>query len=1043
MAEAVPQTSSSQSSSVSRASTVEGMTQSATQVDVAPQRSLQAPFTSSVSVDDIAGNGTAAKRAKGMGIRRSQRLRGGSANSGSSEGIGRGTSLRLRLLQTVLPVVLIPLFLAGLAGYRLVQQRTGDRVQRQLANQALLTSEGTNAVLEELLTVPRTIAASPLVINEAIAGAQQVREENLDDMPIAELESQFSATKLLRVHNRLNSYLQETAKTAGVSEISIAESHGYNVAYSQPTTDFVQSDEAWWQKGQEDGQWIGSPDFSYAAKGFTVELAQAIKEPTTGNVIGVVRTVSPTRKFSLLAQYIKRTGISGSQRVQLIDGRKLKVIDTLTAQGFVKKRDIIGDEPIKQAITAFVTSTQVDESATKTLEKMKRESDVKNLSVAFSDDDITVASFTHRDRQYKLASIPNTAWVSIASMKTSEISALGSSPLWFLTLTTLILAGVTGAVILWLSRQLTAPLDSLAAQARQVSAGDFDTLVTPSGTAETRMLTESFNQLVVKTRGLLDHQRNETQKAQIFSAVTAAPANTLLDLRAIFEDVLPEAKRMLQANRVFFYPVTPEFSVLLASESVNPGFPSTLPASAACVPLSLFSDRSKTSAEAINDVSTATLDAGHQDYLRELGVGSTLSAPVFSDGDIFGFLIAHRSAPSQWSSSQVDFMTQLAAQLKLVIDRVSSLQKVKESRRIEQESRQVAQESRQMAEVLTVEKQQLSSNQQRQQAQLQAQVSALVNDIQGVSQGDLTVRARAADGELQTVVDGFNQTVARLQTLVNQVQQSTVQVNTFLSQNEAAAAQLSQTTGLQTQEAKRTLASVQEMTGAMDGIAQNAQSAAATAQTVSTTVQDSENAMELTAARIEQLRRVSTAAVKQIEGLGRSGQHIGQVSTMIRELANEISMLSHQTRSETQGAEANQQLSSLSGRIEQLAHRTLEETTLIDRFVTALEQRAGQIASSLEQINGQVSQSTQLVQESKQSFGEVAVVAKEFDQLAQSISQATQTQTQNSQAVTNLVQAVVGLSDQTATFSQEMERALSETLKTAQELQGSVSQFRS
>ncbi|MGB3669790.1 MAG: hypothetical protein WA984_06740, partial [Phormidesmis sp.] len=89
------------------------------------------------------------------------------------------TSLRVRLLQTILPAVLIPLVAAGFMGYRIIAQRSTARLQEQLQNQALLASEGTTAVLDDLLDLPRSVANSPLVINEAKAGSQEAIEAGL------------------------------------------------------------------------------------------------------------------------------------------------------------------------------------------------------------------------------------------------------------------------------------------------------------------------------------------------------------------------------------------------------------------------------------------------------------------------------------------------------------------------------------------------------------------------------------------------------------------------------------------------------------------------------------------------------------------------------------------------------------------------------------------------------------------------------------------------------------------------------------------------
>ncbi|MEO0458683.1 MAG: GAF domain-containing protein [Cyanobacteria bacterium P01_A01_bin.114] len=1060
---------------------------------------------------------------------------------------GEGTSLRLRLLQTILPVVLVPLVLAGAAGYRVVQQRTQTRVQGQLEDQALLVSEGTTAVLDELLGLPRTIAASPLVINEAAAGSRQVEETGLDQRSDDELNAQFDETRLLRVHDRLNTYLKQTAETAGIFEISIAESHGFNVAYSQLTTDFVQRDEPWWQNGKKDGQWIGAPDYNHANRALTVELSQAIRDPSDDSFVGVVRAVLPARKFSLLAQYIKRTGISGSQRVQLIDGAERKVIDTLSPQGF-RKMDVIGDQPIEQLIEAFVTATKTETNPQQILQALKENSSVQNLSIVFSDETATVASFTHQSRQYKMASIPNTQWVAIASMNTAEISAAGRDSLLFLVLITLLLGGLTSGLILWLARQLSSPLGSLADQAQLVAAGDFDIAVTPRGTRETRTLTRSFNQLVVQVKDLLQRQEIETQKAQLFASITGTTVTSLATLKPLLVETLPKAQKLLNADRVLFYPVDPERSGPLATEAVSPSFPATLeppadsppteealanPTLTDRIPATILSAQPNHSALAIDSVAAADLSPEHQAYLSALKVKSTLTMPVFNEDKLFGVLTAHSHTPHPWQPDERTFIAQLATHLELVIDRVTAIQKIQASRQVvetlsdekrqqtaalsektaalsektaalsqqtatlSQQKDRLAQQSEtllrqneqlrrteaelsqqneqlrrteaelsQQSETLRLQNEAMLENQaqllqsqealryqeeeqrlekeeqRRQKEQLQQQIAWIVKDIEGVFKGDLTVRAQVAEGELKTVADVFNLTVERLQTLVRQVKQSSDQMTTFLGQNQEMAAYLSHTTYYQSQEATKTLETLKEMNASMDAIAQSANQAATTAQQVITAAKAGEAEIQFTAEQILRLNEVCTFAVSQIENLGGAARHIAQVSSMVREIATEIGLLSDQVKIEVSDSTEHYSLKSIAKEINKLSDRTLGETRLIDTFLKTLQQKTGQVSESIGQINAQVSNSTQLVQDSQQNLEAVAVVAGQFNELAQSIATTTLSHSQISHSVSDLVYGVVGLSEETATFSQKMEKDLYDTVETAQSLQNSVSIFK-
>jgi methyl-accepting chemotaxis protein PixJ len=987
-----------------------------------------------------------------------RRRRGAPPSSPEPAANADGTSLRRQLLLTVLPVILLPLVMASAVGYRIVAQRSEKSVQEQLENQALLTSEGATAVLEDLLDLPRTIAASPLVVNEALAGSQKAVTEGLPDLPIEELEKRYGDTKLLRQHQRLNAYLKETIATAEISEISVTESHGFNVAYSEPTTDFVQNDESWWQAGKEQGAWIGAPDFDYAAKGYTVELAQAIHDPTTGDFVGVIRAVLPTRKFSLLAQYVKRTGISGSQQVQLIDGAALKVIDSFSPEGFQKSRDIVGGKPVEELIRTFVTAKQPPVEARKVLQALQEQNLVTQLTMTSPDETTMLVSFTHGDRQYKLASIPNTDWVAMSSMAQTDIAAAGRDSLLFLGLTTVLLASVTSVLFLWLARQLSDPLSILANQAELMAAGDFNTWVEPQGTKETRTLTQSFNQLVGQIKAALQTQAVETRKAQLFAVITGTTASSLADLKPILDQILPEARSLFKADRALFYPANLELSELLAAEDLAPGLTSGLAYSppAHIIPESLLAADPDALPLIIEQVETADISAEHRAYLNHLNVRSTLTMPMFAEAELFGFLVIQTHQSRTWEPAEEAFIAQLAGQLELVINRITALKTIQETRAVtatlagenQQQSLTLNQHKEQLAyqsEMLMRQNEELrryQDEQQQQKEQLQQQIAQLVEDMQSLLQGDLTVQAQDTEGALKTATDVFNSIVSRLQALVSHVQRSSTQLHTILTQQAAIASQLTTASLSQAQKATKALEMVHPMSEAMRAIAENGHMAAATAKTVATTAASSETGLKLASEQFLPLSDACSQAFEQLQALRQTSQPLEKVTALIRETAMAICLQLDHVSNPLSSPEDQDRFKTIAQDITMLANQTLEETVQIEAFLKTFQQAATQATAAIGQVGTQVTETTQLVRGSHQDLENVATMARQVDQLSQSIATATRTQSNVSRTVSKLTHAMTELSEQTVPCSQSVETSLHETVAIAQDLQQSVKSFK-
>jgi len=73
-------------------------------------------------------------------------------------------------------------------------------------------------------------------------------------------------------------------------EIFVTNSYGANVAQTQKTSDYLQSDEIWWKEARENGLFVEKGYFDESAGVYAAEMAMAITDDE-GNFIGVVKMV--------------------------------------------------------------------------------------------------------------------------------------------------------------------------------------------------------------------------------------------------------------------------------------------------------------------------------------------------------------------------------------------------------------------------------------------------------------------------------------------------------------------------------------------------------------------------------------------------------------------------------------------------------------------------------------------------------------------------------------------------------------------------------
>jgi len=268
------------------------------------------------------------------------------------------TPLRIQLLQTILPAVLVPLGLAGLVTSGIISGRSQEQTEQLLQNEALLTSDLVTELLAEAEKIPAIVAHNPLVINAAKNTATVAQTEGLPTIPIEQLEQTFATNKIVQPNSALNAYLQKTAEVSEFSELFFTDKHGFNVAYSRPTSDFVQRDEQWWQATKTGENRLIEPTFDQSANTFGIELSQAITDPNSGEFLGVVKGVLPATAFgTVLNNLLSDLHLVDSQIVQLLaltQEGNVTVIHNLGIQDGEGQQTVVGGDAIAQGALTFL-----------------------------------------------------------------------------------------------------------------------------------------------------------------------------------------------------------------------------------------------------------------------------------------------------------------------------------------------------------------------------------------------------------------------------------------------------------------------------------------------------------------------------------------------------------------------------------------------------------------------------------------------------------------------------------------------------------------
>jgi methyl-accepting chemotaxis protein len=338
---------------------------------------------------------------------------------------------------------------------------------------------------------------------------------------------------------------------------------------------------------------------------------------------------------------------------------------------------------------------------------------------------------------------------------------------------------------------------------------------------------------------------------------------------------------------------------------------------------------------------------------------------------------------------------------------------------------------------------QKEATQQRQQREnLEMEIFNLVEEIEGATNGDLTVRASLNSMELSTVADLFNAVIDSLRDIAIEVKQGTGQVSVSLGSNEQDIRQLSAKATTEAAEIRGTLNSFEQMTNSIQSVATNASQASTIANDAYSVVQEGSAAMEQTVNSILSLRTTVGETAKKMKRLGESSQKISQVVTLIEEIALKTNLLAINASVEASRAgEQGHGFTVVAEQVGALAEQSAKATREIAQIVATIQAETQDVAAVMELGTAQVVDGTRSVEMTKQKLHEVLQKSQEINTLMSTISTATVSQAETAKVVTLLMQQVTEASEARSVFSSQMATSMQSTSQVAKKLEEKVAQF--
>jgi methyl-accepting chemotaxis protein len=184
---------------------------------------------------------------------------------------------------------------------------------------------------------------------------------------------------------------------------------------------------------------------------------------------------------------------------------------------------------------------------------------------------------------------------------------------------------------------------------------------------------------------------------------------------------------------------------------------------------------------------------------------------------------------------------------------------------------------------------------------LQKRALELLMEVDPISKGDLTIRARVTADEIGTIADSYNATVGNLRKIVTQVQNASSQVAQTTSTSEHSVRDLSAEALRQAEKIAVALKRSQDMAQSVQIVANSAKQAEVAVQQAQDTVHEGDTAMNRTVDGILAIRDTVAETAKKVKHLGESSQKISTVVNLISTFAAQTNLLALNASIEAHG----------------------------------------------------------------------------------------------------------------------------------------------
>lgn len=318
----------------------------------------------------------------------------------------------------------------------------------------------------------------------------------------------------------------------------------------------------------------------------------------------------------------------------------------------------------------------------------------------------------------------------------------------------------------------------------------------------------------------------------------------------------------------------------------------------------------------------------------------------------------------------------------------------------------------------------------------------LLDELADLADGDLTTTATVSEDFTGAIADSINNTIDQLRILVSQINDTALKVSHAADQTQSTALTLADASEHQAQEIAGASAAVNEMAVTIDQVSANAAESSQVAERSVKIANTGADVVQSTIHGMDTIREQIQDTSKRIKRLGESSQEIGDIVSLINDIADQTNILALNAAIQASMAgDAGRGFAVVADEVQRLAERSSAATKQIEALVKTIQTDTNEAVISMEQTTSEVVRGARLAQDGGTALEEIESVSQELADLIQNISNAARQQAASAGHISNTMNVIQEITQQTSDGTTTTARSIGNLTGMANELKNSVAGF--